>query len=278
MTKTGRAIGHGLGGFFIVAGIIMIGLGLNDAVTSQVDTANCTGSGCAGDSLRATLLIVGAAFIASGLLSSLLTEFIIRKTRGLMASVTTVSSNPGDLTGISEMLRDFGIQTDLSKAHVTTGRPVTLDLRNLRSGDVPTDPAGLSAYLKERGVSIDEDVIRRATVFKGGTLIHSAEPTSTPVETGGSKAAPPTAPVMNEPGQRETANIVRKVDRGPTPGRQRLIEFELEVRPASKPPYRVTVASLVRESLADLLIEGSTLNVRVSPHDPNDVTIDWGEN
>jgi hypothetical protein len=45
-----------------------------------------------------------------------------------------------------------------------------------------------------------------------------------------------------------------------------------------KAPYRVTVASLVRESLVSLLIEGSSLNVRVNPNDKNDVSIDWGEN
>ncbi|MCC6958299.1 MAG: hypothetical protein IT301_00495 [Dehalococcoidia bacterium] len=274
----GRSVGHGLGALFIVAGVIMVGLGLNDAVTGRFDTANCSGSGCASDTLRATLLITGVAFIASGLLSSLLTEFIIRKTRKLMASVTTVSSNPGDLTGISEMLRDFGIQTDLSKAHVTTGRPVTLDLRSMRTGEVPTDPAGLSAYLKERGVTIDEEALRRATIFQGGTLVHSAEPVVTSAGTSEPAPAGVGPRSADDSGQRETATIIRKTDRGPTPGRQRLLEFELEVRPASKPPYRVSVASLVRESLADLLIEGSTLNVRVNPHDANDVTIDWGEN
>lgn len=278
MIGMGRSVGHGLGALFIVAGVIMVGLGLNDAVTGRFDTANCSGSRCASDTLRATLLITGVAFIASGLLSSLLTEFIIRKTRKLMASVTTVSSNPGDLTGISEMLRDFGIQTDLSKAHVTTGRPVTLDLRSMRTGEVPTDPAGLSAYLKERGVTIDEEALRRATIFQGGTLVHSAEPVVTSAGTSEPAPAGVGPRSADDSGQRETATIIRKTDRGPTPGRQRLLEFELEVRPASKPPYRVSVASLVRESLADLLIEGSTLNVRVNPHDANDVTIDWGEN
>ena len=78
--------------------------------------------------------------------------------------------------------------------------------------------------------------------------------------------------------QRETATIVRKHDRGETAGNQRLLELDLEVLPAGRVPYRVKVASLVRSSLAGLLIEGSTLNVRVDPHDRNSVTIDWAEN
>jgi hypothetical protein len=78
--------------------------------------------------------------------------------------------------------------------------------------------------------------------------------------------------------RRERATIVRKRDRGATAGGQRLVEFELEVQPAGKAPYRVEVASLVRESLAGLLIEGSSLNVRVEPTDENRVSIEWGEN
>lgn len=278
MIGMGRSVGHGLGALFIVAGVIMVGLGLNDAVTGRFDTANCSGSGCASDTLRATLLITGVAFIASGLLSSLLTEFIIRKTRKLMASVSTATAAPGDPNGITDMLRGFGLNADVSNANLKVGRPVTLDLRSMRTGEVPTDPAGLSAYLKERGVTIDEEALRRATIFQGGTLVHSGEPVVTSAGTTEPTPAGVGPRSADDSGQRETATIIRKTDRGPTPGRQRLLEFELEVRPASKPPYRVSVASLVRESLADLLIEGSTLNVRVNPHDANDVTIDWGEN
>ena len=86
----------------------------------------------------------------------------------------------------------------------------------------------------------------------------------------------PSAP--QSAGARETATIVRKKDRGSTAGNQRLLELEIEVTPVGKVPYRVTVPTLVRESLAGLLIEGSSLNVRVDPHDKNNVTIDWSEN
>jgi hypothetical protein len=78
--------------------------------------------------------------------------------------------------------------------------------------------------------------------------------------------------------RRESATIVRKKDRGETTGNQRLLELELEVHPVGKVPYRVQLASLVRESLAGLLIEGSNVNVRVDPGNPNNVTIDWSEN
>jgi hypothetical protein len=94
-----------------------------------------------------------------------------------------------------------------------------------------------------------------------------------PATTGmAAQLAAPSAP------RRERATIIRKHDRGATAGQQRLVEFELEVAPASAAPYRVTVASLVRESLVGLLVEGGTLTVRVDQDDRENVTIDWTEN
>jgi len=78
--------------------------------------------------------------------------------------------------------------------------------------------------------------------------------------------------------ERLSATVIRKTDRGPVAGGQRLLELELEVRPPVEPPYRVTVASLVRESLAGLLIEGSSLTVHAERGNPGQVTIDWSEN
>ncbi len=281
MSAMGRVIGHGLGGFFMVFGLLFLVMGANDAFTNTFDGGfTCSGSSCASDSVRTTFLTLGASFFFGGLLTSVITELTIRKTRRLVSSVTSMAAHPNDVQGISEFLKDFGIDMDLSRANVSVERPVSLDLRGQRHGSVPTDPAGLSEYLKTLGVSIDEDVLRRAAVVQGGQVIQPGSPlgstsSSNPVS---GFAAMFDAPAAAAEGVRETATIVRKNDRGATAGNQRLLELEIEVTPVGKVPYRVTVASLVRESLASLLIEGSTLNVRVNPRDKNDVTIDWGEN
>lgn len=281
MSALGRVIGHGLGGFFMLFGLIFLVLGANGAFTSMFDGGlSCSGPNCASESVRMTFLTLGASFFFGGLLTSVITEFTVRKTRKLVSTVSEFATHPGDTEGLSELLHGFGIDMDLSRANVSVERPLTLDLRRQRHGAVPTDPAGLSNYLKSLGVSIDEDVLRRASVVQGGQVIQAGSPV---VTTAGSApvagdAAMFQSPVTSDEGTRETATIVRKIDRGATAGNQRLLELEIEVTPAGKVPYRVTVASLVRESLASLLIEGSSLNVRVNPNDKNDVSIDWGEN
>ena len=281
MSALGRIIGHGLGGFFMLFGLIFLVLGANDAFTSMFDGGfACSGSSCASDSVRTTFLTLGASFFFGGLLTSVITEFSVRKTRKLVSSVSAFATHPGDTEGLSELLHGFGIDMDLSRANVSVERPLALDLRGQRHGAVPTDPAGLSDYLKSLGVNIDEDVLRRATVVRGGQVVQPGSPvvtTAGPAAVAGA-AEMFQAPVTSAEGTRETATIVRKTDRGATAGNQRLLELEIEVTPVGKAPYRVTVASLVRESLVSLLIEGSSLNVRVNPNDKNDVSIDWGEN
>jgi hypothetical protein len=121
-------------------------------------------------------------------------------------------------------------------------------------------------------VRIDEDVLRHATVVEDGEVVRAG------THLAQSAAGAVAQPAPESELRRERATIVRKKDRGATAGGQRLVEFELEVQPAGRVPYRVDVASLVRESLAGLLIDGSTLNVRVDPANENAVTIDWGEN
>jgi len=281
MSALSRIIGHGLGGFFMLFGLIFLVLGANDAFTSMFDGGfTCSGSNCASDSVRTTFLTLGASFFFGGLLTSVITEFSVRKTRKLVSSVSAFATHPGDTEGLSELLHGFGIDMDLSRANVSVERPLALDLRGQRHGAVPTDPAGLSDYLKSLGVNIDEDVLRRATVVRGGQVVQPGSPvvtTAGPAAVAGA-AEMFQAPVTSAEGTRETATIVRKTDRGATAGNQRLLELEIEVTPVGKAPYRVTVASLVRESLVSLLIEGSSLNVRVNPNDKNDVSIDWGEN
>lgn len=275
MSSAGRFIGHGLGAFFMVLGAFLLVLGLSDSFTALQGSNSCTGAGCAAaDSARATLVTVGITFFLGGLLTSALTEFGIRKARRIQARVTRFSANPGDPEAVSEFLRDFGIDMDLSRASVTVGQPVTVDLRGQRTGPVPTEPSELSDYLRSKGVNISADVLARASIIQHGRVIQAGTPdVQVAPEPVGFTTATPSSESL-----RESATIIRKHDRGSTAGNQRLLELEIEVSPVGKAPYRVTVASLVRESLVNLLIEGSTLNVRVNPHDRNDVTIDWAEN
>ncbi len=268
-------MGHGLGAFFMVLGLFLLFLGLSDSFTAVQGSDSCTGAGCAAaDSARGTLVTLGIAFFLSGLLTSVLTEFGIRKARRIQARVTQFSANPGDPAAVSDFLRDFGIDMDLSGANVTIGQPVTVDLRGQRTGPVPTEPSELSDYLRSKGVNISADVLARASIIQHGRVVQ----TGTPDVQVAHEPVNLTATTPSSESLRESATIVRNHDRGSTAGNQRLMEFEIEVSPVGKVPYRVTVASLVRESLANLLIEGSTLNVRVNPHDRNDVTIDWAEN
>ncbi|MEO8541655.1 MAG: hypothetical protein ABI577_18085 [bacterium] len=283
MSSMGRIMGHGMGILFMVLGLGFIVAGLSHGLTDWLDTnSTCQYGECSGatSGARTTFLIMGVSFFAGGLLTSVVTEFAIRKTQKVMAQVTTFAAEPHTPENLSEFLHNFGIDVDLSKANINVQQPAVYDLRGLRHGaTVPTDPAGLSDYLKSRGVTIDENLLRNASVISQGQIIQSS-PLAVRAASSSDPASMFAAPVAtsSDAGTRETATIVRKNDRGATAGNQRLLELEIEVTPVGKVPYRVTVASLVRESLAGLLIEGSSLNVRVNPNDKNDVTIDWGEN
>lgn len=275
MTSAGRWIGHAMGIFFIVMGVAFVVIGMsNDVVNTLAGVDACSGGECEHASARTTMLILGWSFIASGAITMVITEWSVRKVRGVMSRATAFNTSAASPQGLGDLLQEFGISIDpAANANVTVNRQ-TIDLRGQRgSSEVPTDPAGLSNYLKSFGINIDEGLLRNATVVHGGETVTTAGafPGSAAVP------VPPPAASTSEL-RRERATIVRKKDRGSTAGDQRLIEFELELTPAGKPPYRVQVASLVRSSLAPLLVEGSSLNVRVDPADENNVTIDWSEN
>lgn len=279
MSAMGRVMGHGMGVLFMGLGAVFFVVGWNDSFSDLFNGGTtCTGD-CGADGVRSTFLTLGASFFFGGLLTSLLTEYAIRKTQRVMARVTTFAASPEhSAASVSEFLGEFGIDVDLTKLQGATVQQHTIDLRGQRRGEVPRDPEGLSSYLKERGVTIDESLLRNATVVDSGTSVQvpsQGRPVSSSVSDPGSMFA---TPVRSDESVRETATIVRKHDRGATAGNQRLLELEIEVTPVGKVPYRVTVASLVRESLAGLLIEGSSLNVRVAPHNRNSVGIDWSEN
>jgi hypothetical protein len=184
--------------------------------------------------------------------------------------------------GLADFLEPFGIDLDAARADGTVAtQSHFIDLRGLRKGNTPpTDPAGMSEYLKGLGLNVSEEALRNATVVSGGETVQqgSARVSAEPAGASFASAAPTPPASISSESRRERATIVRKRDRGATTGNQRLVEFELEVQPAGKVPYRVQLASLVRESLAGLLIEGSSLNVRVDSTDDLNVTIDWSEN
>lgn len=281
MSMMGRIFGHGFGLFFMVLGAGFLAVALNDGWANWLDeNSTCTGGACSNDSAKGTFLLMGVSFIATGLISSVATEFGVRKTRGMLRSFTAGSADGSmdTIQGISDFLAPLGISIDPAANADVSVQQRTIDLRGQRRGrEVPTDPAGLSEYLKSVGVNIDEDALRNATVVD--SRAGGGEPIA-PVRASSPSAAQERSfdASTSDDLRRERATIVRKKDRGETAGDQRLVEFELEVQPAGKVPYRVQIASLVRESLAGLLIEGSTLNVRVDPHDENRVTIDWSEN
>ena len=265
-----------MGLFFMALGVLFLWLGLdNDVVNWFANNSSCPSGECPHDSARTTFLILGGSFFVGGFITSLGTELAVRKTQRLLAHVSDFreSGSLESVEGLSEFLKPFGINIDPGTNPNINVEHRTIDLRGQRSGDVPTDPAGLSAYLKSMGVSLDENLLRNATIVRDGEVVSQG---AAQVVTAG-VPPPPGAPLQGQL-RRETARIIAKRDRGATAGNQRLLEFDLEVQPAGKAPYRVQVASLVRESLAGLLIEGSTLNVRVDPIDPNAVTIDWSEN
>jgi len=272
MSKVGRITGHGLGIFFIVMGAGFLVLGFSEFATWLDENATCTSGNCSDTAARTTFLLLGLSFVIAGACTSLVTEFAIRKTQGLMSQVVALSSGEtNSVDGLADFLEPFGIDLDAARA---SGVGVDLqhgviDLRGQRHGAVPTDAATLSEYLKGFGINLGEQSLRNATVVTGGAPLAQDS-----VPPAAAAAAPPAA----SDGERETALIIRKRDRGETAGSQRLVEFELEVQPVGLVPYRVEVASLVRESLVSLLIEGSTLNVRVDPVNRNSVTIDWSEN
>lgn len=274
MTSAGRWIGHSMGLFFVVLGAGFLALALsNGFIDAIAGTGNCSTFSCADSGARGTFLIVGVSFIAGGLVTSVLTEWSVRKVARIMRGVSEFTTSGAETPeALNHILKDFGISLDpASKARVNV-QTRTIDLRSeRRSRDVPTTPGGLSDYLKSVGVSIDPDLLSRAKIVRTGDQ---------PGEQAGaaSGAAQPERTRDESELRRERATIVRKKDRGETTGEQRLLELEIEVQPVGRVPYRVQLASLVRGSLASLLIEGSNLNVRVDPANENDVTIDWSEN
>jgi hypothetical protein len=270
MSKAGRFMGHGMAVFFFLLGAAFFVLGMSERFTSSLEeNSNCQSGDCDGG-VRTTFLILGVSFMGTAGLLAFLTEYSIRKTTSIIGQVQdfAATGSTAGLEEVADFLKPFGISIDPATQANVNAAQQTIDLRNQRIGEVPTDPAGLSAYLKSVGVAIDESVLRNATVVHDSraSRLGAGSPAQTAPQAAGDETRP------------ETATIVRKRDRGETSGNQRLIEFELEVRPVGKVPYRVQVASLVRESLAALLVEGSTLNVRVDSHDENAVTIDWSEN
>lgn len=279
MSMLGRLFGHAFGLFFMVLGAAFIVTASNDGwMDSLAANSTCNGGTCSEDGAATTFMIIGVSFVATGLISSVVTEVAVRKTRSIFRRVTTAQTDGtfDTVEGISSFLEPFGIKVDPSVAGNVNVEQRTFDLRGQRAGrEVPTDPAGLSEYLKSVGVHIDEAALRNATVVEDGEVLRAGTPV---VAHETATMAPGGAETPSSDLRLERATIVRKKDRGATTGGQRLVEFELEVTPIGKVPYRVEVASLVRDSLAGLLIEGSTLNVRVDPGDDNNVTIDWSEN
>jgi len=284
MLTMGRFFGHGFGLFFIVFGGIFLAIAMNDGATSWLDrNSTCNYGDCSSGSARSAFYIVGGSFVAVGLLSSVATEIAVRKTRGIARSVSKSVGRGSfnSVEGIADFLAPFGIKVDPSDSANVNVQHRTIDLRDRRTGDVPTDPAGLSSYLKSVGVNIDEDVLRHATVVEGDRVVQQGRATVYSDSSQRGVEWPAPAPGVSSSGnelRRERAVIVRKRDRGETAGEQKLLELEIEVQPAGRVPYRVEIASLVRESLADLLIEGGNLNVRVDPSDDMRVTVDWSEN
>jgi hypothetical protein len=274
MSKIGRITGHGLAVFFILLGAGFVAASLSGAAGWLDENSTCTyGDNCS-DSAPTVFLFLGMTFIVAGVFTSVVTEFAIRKAQRLFVSVSKLSSgDAAGVEGLADFLEPFGIDLDAAGAAGADGnvQQGVIDLRGQRQGAVPTDPASLNEYLKGFGINLGEESLRNATVVTAGEPMAHARAEFAAGE------APPTAS-PESPRERESARIIRKKDRGETAGGQRLVEFELEVQPVGRVPYRVEVASLVRESLVSLLIEGSTLNVRVDPANRNSVTIDWSEN
>ena len=267
-------MGHGMAGFFFVLGATFFVLGMSERFTSSLEeNSNCQSGDCDGG-VRTTFLILGVSFIGTAGLLAFLTEYSIRKTTSIIGQVQefTATGSTAGLEEIADFLKPFGISLDPATQGNASVTQRTTDARGRRSADLPTDPAELSVYLKSVGITIDESALLNASV------VHDGQVALLGVQHGTAQTSARTAQPPDDERRRESATIVRKRDRGETAGNQRLLEFELEVRPVGKVPYRVQVASLVRESLAGLLIEGSTLNVRVDPRNENDVTIDWSEN
>lgn len=253
---------------FLLSGAAMLLVAMNDDWVGEIDSgATCASGADCGGSVRSTLLIVGGSFTATGLFSGALTYYIARRARRWVTHLAT--AQPLDSTeNITAFLKPFGI--DLSRANLSSAT-VTEPTVNLRpeirvepGGErlTPEEAARVSDALRPLGINLDPGALRSA----GDAAV------STSRSSAASDEAPPSAL------RRERATILRKHDRGATAGQQRLVEFELEVTPATSPPYRAVVASLVRESLVGLLVEGGMLTVRVDPYDRENVSIDWSEN
>ena len=280
MSKFSRVLGHGTALLFIAMGLGFVALGLNERFGSWLDANSaCNGGSCPDGAVRTTFLILGISFIAVGVIISVAVEFALRKTSRILSRVSAVPVAASPVTSspvsaaptietIGELLESRGIHLSESLGELASIRPQVIDLRGQRSGGAPADPVAIGDYLKMFGISVDPAKLRNAQIIGGSDLVQAETLASVPPE-----FAPPAANLL-----RETATIVHKRDRGETVGNQRLLELELEVTPIGRVPYRVTVASLVRESLAGLLIEGATVNVRVDEHNPDAVTIDWSEN
>lgn len=280
MSKLSRVIGHGITLFFVALGVGFLVLGLNDGLNAWLDSnSTCTGGSCPDGGVRATFMILGISFIAAGLIGSVAVELVVRKTSGFLSQVSATPVSASSVTDapvsvtpametIGDLLESRGIHLTGKLGAIANIHPQVIDLRGQRPGNAPTDPAAIGDYLKSFGISIDQDRLQNARVIQTSNVL---QPEAVTVAT--------SEPAVTETASlRESATIVRKRDRGETVGDQRLLELELEVTPVGRVPYRVTIASLVRESLAGLLIEGATLNVRVEEHNPNAVTIDWSEN
>lgn len=280
MSKLSRILGHGTALSFIAMGVGFLALGLNEQFRGWFEAnSTCNGGSCPDGGIRTTFMILGISFIAVGVISSVVVEFALRKTSRLLSRLSAVpvaasgvTSSPASaaptIETIGELLESRGIHLSESLGGIASIRPQVIDLRGQRAGASEADPDAIGDYLKMFGISIDPDKLRNARIIGESAPSHPENVATAPTESA--------SPGTNF--RRETATIVHKRDRGETAGNQRLLELELEVTPIGRVPYRVTVASLVRESLADLLIEGATLNVRVGDHDPNGVTIDWSEN
>ena len=189
-----------MGILFMGLGLLFLVAALNDSLTGWIDAnSTCTSGNCGTSSVRMTFMILGASFFAGGLLTSVITEFAIRKTQKVMADVTTFAASPHSPENLSQFLSNLGLDIDTSKANISVERPVNLDLRGLRNGnDVPTDPAGLSSYLKSLGISIDEERLKHASIFSGGQQIQtptaSQDVSAETGNAGSSTFATPSAP------------------------------------------------------------------------------------
>lgn len=251
---------------FLISGLAMLFVASNDGWVRTIDEGSTCANGNDCGNARVTLLILGGSFTATGVFSLFLTFYVAKRVHRWPARLPSV--RPLDTTGdMASLLESFGIEIprgDPAKARFTENTITFPPEVRIEPGSARLtleQAARVSDALRPLGIDLQPEVL------VGGSM-GDGEDQRTP------GAGPPAVAGLRP----ERATILRKYDRGATAGQQRLIEFELEVTPASAAPYRVTVASLVRESLVGLLVEGGTITVRVDPRDPQNVTIDWSEN